>query len=434
VRATRVLCVLLVIAGCGEAAPGPDAVPTQAFVGATIFDGTGSSPVPDAVLLVRDGRVEAVGPRATTEIPEAAQVIDLTGRYVIPGLINAHGHVGGTRGLESGPEHFDRENIQDQLALYARYGVTTVVSLGGDGETDIAIRLEQAGAVPDRARLYVAGPVLAPTTPDEAREQVRSAAASGVDWIKIRVDDNLGQGSKMPEPVYRAVIEEATAHGLPVAAHVVYLEDAHGLVRAGVKLLAHSVRDRAVDEELIRAMRERDVCLSPTLTREISTFVYRERPAFFDDPFFLAEADTAVMRGLEDPDRQRRVGEDRGGQFWEAALPIAERNLNILADAGVGIAFGTDSGPVARFQGYFEHLEMWMMADAGLSPAAVLRSATADAARCMGLDAELGTLTPEKWADFIVLERDPIADIRNTRTLESVWIAGTRVAPRPGAT
>jgi imidazolonepropionase-like amidohydrolase len=189
-----------------------------------------------------------------------------------------------------------------------------------------------------------------------------------------------------------------------------------------------------VDEELIREMRERDVCLSPTLTREISTFVYRARPAFFDDPFFLGEADTAVMRGLEDPDRQRRVGEDRGGQFWETALPTAERNLNILADAGVSIAFGTDSGPVARFQGYFEHLEMWMMADAGLSPAAVLRSATADAARCMGLDAELGTLTPEKWADFIVLERDPIADIRNTRTLESVWIAGTRVAPRPGAT
>jgi imidazolonepropionase-like amidohydrolase len=428
-RAIRV-CGLLLLCGCGEAAP--DAGAMRAFVGATIFDGTGSGPVPDAVLLVRDGRVEALGPRATTEVPQDAQVIDLTGRYVIPGLVNAHGHVGGTRGLESGPEHFNRDNIRDQLALYARYGVTTVVSLGGDGETDVAVRREQDHAIPDRARLYVAGPVLAPTTPEEAREQVRETAESGVDWIKIRVDDNLGQGRKMPEPVYRAVIEEATAHGLPVAAHVVYLEDAHGLVHAGVTLLAHSVRDQAVDDELIRAMRERGVCLSPTLTREISTFVYRDRPAFFDEPFFLREADPAVLRGLEDADRQRRVREDPAARYWEAALPTAQQNLEILADAGVGIAFGTDTGPVARFQGYFEHIELWMMADAGLSPARVIQAATGDAARCMRLDAQLGTLAPPRWADFIVLEADPIADIRNTRTLESVWIAGTRVDPGSG--
>lgn len=425
---TGLLFALLSVA-CAEQTPADADRADRAFVGATVFDGTGADPVPDAVLLIRAGRVVEIGPRATTDIPAGAEVVDITGRYIIPGLVNAHGHVGGTRGLESGPEHFHREIILDQLALYARYGVTTVVSLGGDGVTDIAVRREQENAAPDRARLFVAGPVLAPSSPEEARTQVEQAAALGVDWIKIRVDDNLGQGSKMPEPVYRAVIETATAHDLPVAAHVVYLEDAHGLVEAGVRVLAHSVRDQAVDEALVAAMRERNVCLSPTLTREISTYIYRDRPAFFDDEFFLLTADTAVLQGLMDSERQRRMREDRAALFWEAALPTAERNLNILADAGVRIAFGTDTGPIGRFQGYFEHVELWMMADAGLSPKRVLQAATGDAAACMGIDAELGTLTPGKWADFVILAQDPVADIRNTRTLESVWMAGSRVEP-----
>jgi imidazolonepropionase-like amidohydrolase len=421
-RTLSVLCVLLFVAGCREAATVDSG---RAFVGATLFDGTEAPPVSDAVLLVRNGRVVAMGPRATTDIPADAEVIDVSGRHIIPGLINAHGHVGGTVGLESGPEYFSREIILDQLARYASYGITTVVSLGGDGEADIEVRREQQGASPDVARLFVAGPVLAPTTRQEAHDMVSAAAANGVDWIKIRVDDNLGQGSSMPEPVYRAVIEEATARGLPVAAHVVYLEDAHGLVEAGARLLAHSVRDQPIDEALIQAMRERDVCLSPTLTQEVSTFVYRERPAFFDDPFFLRAADPAVLQALEDPARQQRVRTDAAARYWEAALPTAERNLHVLSEADIGIAFGTDTGPAGRFQGYFEHLELWMMVRAGMSAEQVLRSATGGAARCMGLE-EVGTLTPGKWADFLVLEADPLGDIRNVRAIESVWIGGRR--------
>ena len=423
-RIPRVIGVFAIVAGCSGTAD-VDTV-TRAFVGATIFDGTEAPRVSDAVLVVRDGRVAALGPRETTEIPADAEVIDGAGRFIIPGLINAHGHVGGTVGLESGPEFFSREIIREQLALYASYGVTTVVSLGGDGEADIAVRREQMDAIPDIARIYVAGPVLAPATREEAYEMVAEAAGKGVDWIKIRIDDNLGQGRKMPEPVYRAVIDEATARGLPVAAHVVYLEDAHGVVQAGARLLAHSVRDLPVDQALIQAMRERNVCLSPTLTREVSTFVYGERPAFFDDPFFLRAADPAVIQALEDPVRQQRVRADAAARYWEAALPTAEHNLEVLSQAGVGIAFGTDTGPAGRFQGYFEHLELWMMVRAGLSPEQALRSATGEAARCMGLDSELGTLTPGKWADFLVLETDPLAEIRNTRTIESVWIGGRR--------
>jgi imidazolonepropionase-like amidohydrolase len=244
------------------------------------------------------------------------------------------------------------------------------------------------------------------------------------------VDDFLGQAQKMSPEVYRAVIEESHRRGIPVAAHMVDLEDAKGLVRAGADLLGHSVRDQPVDDELVGLLRERRICLSPTLTRELSTFVYGSRPDFFDDPFFLREADPEVVQQLEDSARQQRTRENPGALHWEAQLPLAKENLMTLVDNGVRIAFGTDSGPASRFQGYFEHLEMEMMADAGLTPAQILLSATGDAARCVGLDQELGTLEPGKRADFVVLRANPLDDIRNSREIEGVWINGNAV---PGA-
>lgn len=249
----------------------------------------------------------------------------------------------------------------------------------------------------------------------------------GVDWVKIRVDDYLGRGEKMAPEVYRAVIDEAHQRGLPVAVHIVYLEDAKGVVRAGADLVAHSVRDAPVDDELIRLLNDNDVCLSPTLAREVSTFVYAERPDFFDDPFFRREADPAVLEELLDPERQAEVRESESARYWREALPLAQENLKALHDAGVGIALGTDAGPPARFQGYFEHMEMELMAEAGLEPAEILRSATGEAARCIGLEENLGTLEPGKWADFVVLRENPLDDIRNVRTIEEVRIAGNRV-------
>jgi imidazolonepropionase-like amidohydrolase len=428
----RPLLLLLILSAAGCAVAGDQdggrGERTIAFVGARLIDGTGAAPVEDAVLLVRGSRVAAVGPRSQVSIPDGAEQVDVAGRTIVPGLINTHGHVSGVLGLETGPQFYTRDNILRQLALYARYGITTVVSLGDDGEEGIRIRDEQDDPALNRARLFVAGPVLAPERPEQAAAAVQSIVELGGDWVKIRVDDGLGQREKMPEPVYREVVAEAHRHGLPLAAHVVYLEDAKGVVRSGADFVAHSVRDLPVDAELIGMMRERGVCLSPTLTREVSTFVYASRPQFFDDPFFLKDADPAVLAQLQEPERQRRMAESASARWFEQALPLAKRNLKALSDAGVGIAFGTDTGPAARFQGYFEHMEMAMMAEAGLTPAQILHSATGGAARCVRLN-DVGTLEPGKMADFVVLLRNPLDDIANMRTIQSVWISGNAVPP-----
>ncbi|MBA3442840.1 MAG: amidohydrolase family protein [Pyrinomonadaceae bacterium] len=402
----------------------------KAFIGARIIDGTGRAPIENAVIVVRNGRIEAVGPSGQVAVPAGAERIDVSGKTIIPGIINTHGHVGATRGLLSGPELYTSENLIDHLRLYARYGVTTVVSLGGDRREAIAIRDAQETPRLDHARLYVSGPVLTPATTEEARRMVDELAGMKVDIAKIRVDDNLGTIQKMPVPAYQAVIEHSHRKNLRVAAHMFYLDDTKSLLRSGVDFLAHSIRDREVDTELISLLKQRNVCVCPTLTREVSTFVYEQTPEFFRDPFFLREADPAVIKQLNDPKRQQEMRSSRSAQSYKRALEVASKNLKTLAESGVTVAFGTDSGPPARFQGYFEHMEMELMAKAGLTPMQILLSATRDAARCMGLAESLGTLEPGKQGDMIVLSGDPLTDITKTKTIESVWIAGNRVPPR----
>lgn len=399
----------------------------KAFVGGRLWGGSGNDIVEDAVVLVRNGRIEAVGPAKSVSVPKDAERIGVRGKTLIPGIVNAHGHVGSTQGLRSGPDLYTRQNVLDQLGLYARYGVTTVVSLGDDQDEGFRVRDEQDTARLERARLFVAGPVLDAKTADEARAQVAAVAARKPDWVKIRVDDNLGTVAKMPEVAYRAVIDEAHRRGLRVAAHVFYREDARTLLEAGADYIAHSVRDQAVDSDLITRLKSRGVCVCPTLTREVQAFVYGGEPEFFADPFFLKEADPAILTALRDPKRQQGVRDSPAAARYREALDVASRNLRVLSDAGVALAAGTDSGPPARFQGYFEHLELDLMVKAGLTPTQALVSATSGAARCLGLASKVGTLERGAWADLIVLGADPLADIRNTKSIESVWIAGNRV-------
>jgi imidazolonepropionase-like amidohydrolase len=243
------------------------------------------------------------------------------------------------------------------------------------------------------------------------------------------VDDNLGTTPKMTPEVYRAVIEEAHRRRLRVAAHLFYLEDARGLLGAGVDFLAHSVRDQDVDPAFVAELKRRGICLCPTLMREVSTFVYADEPDFFADPFFLKAADPAVVAELRTPEHRERVRASPPTAQYREALKVASRNRKALSAAGVPIAFGTDTGPPARFQGYFEHEELRLMVEAGLTPTQALVAATSGTAKCLGLTS-VGRLEPGAWADFLVLRDDPRTDIRNTHSLESVWVAGNRVPER----
>jgi imidazolonepropionase-like amidohydrolase len=227
--------------------------------------------------------------------------------------------------------------------------------------------------------------------------------------------------------LYSAVIERSHELGFKLASHLFYLEDAKNLLRAGTDFIAHSVRDVMVDEEFLDLMSRSGVCYSPTLTREISTFVYENRPEFFNDLFFLEHADRDVLEELSDPLRQKAVRENVSAQGYKKALPVAMENLKRISDAGLPIGFGTDSGPVGRFQGFFEHMELVLMERSGMNPGQILRSATGQAAECLGIEQEVGTLQPNRWADFIVLTENPLENVRNMRSIESVWIAGNRV-------
>jgi imidazolonepropionase-like amidohydrolase len=404
----------------------PAQEPDRVFTGARLIDPVTARVTANATVVVRGGRIVAGGPGNTVRTPADSAASDLGGQFVLPGFISAHVHVSDVNGDR--PRAYTEENTLRQLGVFARYGITTVWSLDGERAPAFAARDSQNTPALDRTRLYVAGSAIGAKTPDEARQMVAAVAALKPDVIKIRVDDNLGTAAKMTPDVYRAVIEEAHRRGLRVAAHLFYLDDAKDLLRAGVDIVAHSVRDKDIDDEFIALMKARRVSYCPTLTRDLSTFVYESTPAFFSDPFFLREADRDVVARLQQPAAQEAMRASKTAQGYKAALTVAKRNLKRAADAGVVIVMGTDAGPFPeRFQGYFEHLEMQMMVEAGMTTAQVLRAATIDATRAMKMDG-VGELKPGAWADFVSLERNPLQDIRNTRSIGGVWIAGNRVA------
>jgi imidazolonepropionase-like amidohydrolase len=399
---------------------------TTAFVGGRVIDGTGRV-IDNGTVVVSGATIAAVGP-ASTPVPAGASRVDLKGKTILPGLINAHGHVPATTGLRTDPASYTRANLLRQLRTYAMYGVTSVFSLGDDQAAGFALRDENASAV-DRARIFVAGAVIGGTTAEEAREATAKVVAMKPDLLKIRVDDNLGSSRKMPEPAWRAVIEEGDKLKLPVAVHIYYLADAKATLAAGADLIAHSVRDVPVDDDFINALKSRDVCYSPTLTREISTFIYDSTPPWVDDPFFLKGAESGVPEQLKDPKRQEQIRTSpawKSGQQYKASLEVAKKNLKALVDRGVRIAMGTDTGPPARFQGFFEHLELEMMVESGMTPMQVLVASTGDAARCHGQAGRLGTLAAGAAADLLIVNGNPLDNIRNLRNIDAVWINGKK--------
>jgi imidazolonepropionase-like amidohydrolase len=409
----------------------PAAAQIVAFVDGRVIDGTGRV-IERGTVVVRDGRIAEVGPTGSVRVPDGASRVALTGKTLMPGLVNAHGHLSPVDVLRTGPEFYTRANLERQLRAYATYGVTTVFSLGDDQADAFALRDAQASAPPGRARVFVAGPIVTATTAAAARADTDKVVALKPDLLKIRVDDNLGTSKKMPEEAWRATLERAKAAKLTLAAHIFYLADSTALAQAGNVFIAHSVRDVPVDQPFLTAMKAANACYSPTLMREVSTFVYDSTPPWTTDPFFRRGYSAAVAAELADPARHARIKASPAweqGQKYKAGLEVAKANLKRVHDAGVRIAFGTDTGPAARFQGFFEHLELEMMVEAGLTPMQAIVSATGAAADCWGRAGQIGTIAPGAAADLLVLSANPLERITNTRALDAIYIGGRRFDP-----
>ena len=410
--------------------------------GALLIDGTGRPAIENSVLVIQGDNILAAGKSGSVPIPKDAALQDMSGKTIMPALVNLHGHLGlTTNGVDSVGGNYTEENVRRQLKKYLSYGVATVASFGQDADLIFELRDAQQAGNSGGARFFTAGRGLAeanshpnpadiryhPKTPDEARGDVREIAAHHPDYVKMWVDDNLGRSPKMQPEIYQAIIDEAHRQHVRVFAHEFYLADAKGLLAAGVDGFAHSVRDQPVDNELIQAMKARDVFLIPTLVREEVMFIYAQGGKWLNDPFFQAGVDPGVLTTLASPAFTDKTRQDPDLDKYKAGLEMAKKNLKALHDAGVKIAFGTDSGVPARFPGYFEHRELQLMVEAGLTPMQAIVAATSTNAAILKGQREFGTLEHGRRADFLVLDASPLQDIRNTEKLSAVWQAGKTV-------
>ena len=255
---------------------------TVALTGARVINGTGAAPIEGATILIANGRIEAVGTGAAVKIPAGATRVDLAGKTVMPGMINAHAHAN----IDPSVKMPARDQLVQRLRVYADYGVTTAVSLGSseaDEEAGLRLRDENSSSTLDRARLYTGGINAEGKTPEEARKSVDRLANLKVDVIKYHIN---GTPMDMTPDIYGALVDQSKKRGLRTYVHIFNLKDAKGAIEKGTDVIAHSVRDQDVDQALINEMKSKNIGYIPTLTRDLSVFVYETRPAFFDEPFF----------------------------------------------------------------------------------------------------------------------------------------------------
>ena len=410
---------------------------TIVFEGERLIANTLLAPIDNAALLVENGRVVKVGRRGELRVPAGATHVDLSGKIVMPALIDPHVHLGYQKGASFAAANFTKENVIDQLNRYAYAGVAAVMSLGTDlngvelevreeGKTATHLFTADRGfAAPDAGPGTPAmrGSSIGVTTEAEARQAVRDELAKRADIIKIWVDDRNRTVKKLQPFLYRAIIDEAHKHGARVIAHVYYLTDAKDLARAGVNGFAHLVRDKELDDEAIQLIKQHEIFIMPNLgLAEMRT--HSLVPAWLDDPLYL----TVTPRAIAD-----RVRASFSARTQESLAPaqktyhIMQRNLDLLNEAGVPIGFGADSGAVPDyFHAFNTHRELQLMVEAGMTPAQVLTAATQTSARFLRLN-DHGTLEQGKTADFLVLDADPLADIANTRKISRVYFHGEEV-------
>ena len=398
--------VLVALAACSgpPSVQAPGAPSATVFEGARVIVGDRSAPIDNATIIVDGTRFVAVGRRGDVDVPANARRVDLTGKTVMPAIVDTHTHLASMR-----------DALVDQLQRKAYHGVAAALSLGQDvGEVPFQVRGE---LIPNAARFLTAGRGITRPEPGrsdvpywvsteaEARKAVQELATQKLDLIKIWVDDRDGKYPKLTPALYGAVIDEAHKNGLRVTAHLFTLEDAKGLMRAGIDAFAHGVRDRDIDQELLEMFKARpEVVLVPNLPdRWVAT-----------DLSWLADSVPAdELKKLQDAATDRPAAQQ--------AFAIQARNLAKLNAAGVRIAFGTD-GSVP----WSHHVEMADMVATGMTPAQVLVAATSTSAEFLRLN-DLGTVAAGRSADFLVLDGNPLDDITNTRTLSAVYLRGEEV-------
>jgi imidazolonepropionase-like amidohydrolase len=410
----RWIVVLISAVACA----GAPAAQVTVLTGATVIDGTGAPPQKNITIVIEGGRIRDMGPASRVPIPRAAEIVKLRGRFIVPGIINAHGHV-------ARPEA--------ELRQYALYGVTTAVSQGTDSDDRLVrAREAQQGGELRGARvmttLYRFEPRPYLTTAEQARAKVDEVVAKGADLIKVWVESLYGARSKIGPEIRVAVLEQAHKHGKVTTAHIYELDDARMMIEAGLDVLVHNVRDREVDADFIALVKKRNVALIPTLTRDEGLTAYAFSPAWIEEPFFRKSVPDDRMEVLRNKVREDQL-KDPQAPLIKAGFEMNRHNLKKLADAGAPIAFGTDSGGAPnRFfvQGYYEHREMLLMVEAGLTPMQVIQAFSKGSSEALRIDNDYGTFARGKVADLLVLERNPLDDISNMRTIQTIYIGGRK--------
>lgn len=435
------LLTVTLLAACGEG-PAPPAEPGGvAIVGAQLIDGTGGDPVADSVIVIRDGRVEAAGPRETTAVPAGAEVIDAAGKTIIPGLMDLHTHYRGTT----------REEIEPQMKAQIYYGVTTARSIGSDDPAIVPFLLEANAGIPGLPRPYTAGSGFQavngfppgamrnqPETTEEARELVRGLAAEGVHFTKMWITEMTPPGQIMSPEMRTAIVEESIANGLIPVAHID--DESHGrqLIEAGTRDFLHTtvltfgpgagtpVDNPTPSDEFIQMCLDNEVSFTPTLSIIQNNWHFAEHPELLDDPDLRAVMNPATLARWDDPEVRAQVIEADNFQDRKAAFRQVLDFVKTMHDAGVQIALGDDAGTANVPMGWGVHHEMELYVEAGLTPMEAIVAATATSAGRMPPvgEADFGTLEPGKVADLVVLNADPLADITNTLEIDQVMRLG----------
>ena len=382
----------------------PQGTGVTVFEGARLIVGNGAAPIENSAFIVANNRFTQVGRRGQLNVPAGAARVDLTGKTVMPAIVDAHTHMPVTR-----------DALVDSLQRKAYYGAGVVMSLGQD-TGDVAFQVREE-TIPGAARLRTAGRGItmpepgrteAPywiTTEAEGRKAVQEQAARKVDLIKIWVDDRDGMYKKLTPALYGAIIDEAHKHNLRVTAHIFTLEDAKGLLRAGIDGFAHGIRDKDIDDEVVTLFKQRpNVFVVPNLPDR----GVKDDLSWLGDSMPAPELAKLQAAATDRPAVQQTFG-------------IQARNLARLNKSGVRIAMGTD-GNVS----YAHHIEMADMVAAGMTPAQVIVSATKTAAEVLKLS-DVGTVETGKSADFLVLDANPLDNITNTRRISAVYLRGSAV-------